>query len=248
MFRKLWKWRWIQPLLVRHWPAVEMKIGSHAWSLGMWNNFTERRMYMTGKADSIASVSRLTALVAGRRSLVFDIGANIGAFTVPLAACAGRGSTILAFEPIPELADRCRGNLRLNGLDGAAAVVEVALGREAGEMDLCLNVRNLGGSSLRPGPAGRSIPVAVRPLLDYLPDDRADYRTFVVKADVEGYEDEILIPFLSALPQDRVPDAVMIEATHKGRWREDLCGYLEERGYEPFFVGEEGNTLFLKPA
>ena len=52
-------------------------------------------------------------------------------------------------------------------------------------------------------------------------------------------------PFLSALSWDRLPDAIMNEVKHKRQWREDLCGYLQERGYKPFFVGEEDNALFL---
>ena len=164
------------------------------------DNYTERFMWRRGLRAEAASIGRLTLLVAGKRALVFDVGANCGAFTLPLATAAGPGSRIVAFEPNPVMAARLRTNLALNGLTESVHVVEVALGAQDGEAPLNLVERNLGRSSLRPVDSIIAIPVAVRLLAPYLPEHSHRYETFIVKIDVEGYEDEVLVPFLTTIP------------------------------------------------
>ena len=196
--------------------------------------------------DEAASIGRLTLLVAGKRSLIFDIGANCGAFTLPLATAAGAGSRIVAFEPNPVMADRLRTNLALNGLMERVEVAEIALGAGDGEAQLHLGENNLGRSSLRLVESNRSIPVTVQPLVRYLPDQLRSYEMFVIKIDVESFEDEVLVPFLSVTPDEGIPDAILMETHSADRWRADLKGVLSKRGYMPFFEGEDGNTLFLR--
>lgn len=244
-FRFFWRHKWCQPLIVKYWPTVKIKIGSHIYLLGIWDNFGDRRMYVTGKANSPMSISRLTAFVAGKRSLIFDIGANIGSFTVPLAACTGHGSKIYAFEPIPKLANRVRENLQLNGLLSRVSIEEIALGNDVEETNFYLQDTNLGGSSLHRKPSRRTIRVPVKPLSDYLPNFEFDYEVFIIKIDVEGYEDQILVPFLSELTRDRRPDVILTEINHQELWQRDLLGFLHELDYKSFFVGEENNAFFL---
>jgi len=72
------------------------------------------------------------------------------------------------------------------------------------------------------------------------------YDVFVIKIDVEGFEDEVLIPFLSAITIKDAPNAILLETQWANLWRADLVVFLKQRGYEPYFDGEDGNTLFLK--
>ena len=90
-------------------------------------------------------------------------------------------------------------NLALNGLTNSVEVVEVAVGGLEIEAALHMGESNLGRSSLRSIKATRSTPVIVRPLVRYLPEQARGYETFVIKIDVEGFEDEVLIPFLGAV-------------------------------------------------
>src|SRR5204863_2620810 len=53
--------------------------------------------------------------------VVLDVGAYVGFFAV-LAGLANRRSRILAFEPMPDNAERLRRHLELNGLDNAEAI------------------------------------------------------------------------------------------------------------------------------
>ena len=246
LFQCLWEVRALRPLLRRFWPAMQLEVGGHLFLLHPADNYTERFMWRKGLRVEAASIGRLTLLVAGKRALIFDIGANCGSFTLPLAAAAGEGSRVVAFEPNVVMSERLRTNLALNGLTHRVEVTEIALGETDGNATLYLVERNLGQSSLRLSDSARSIPVAVRRLEHFLPDQRQRFETFVIKIDVEGLEDEVLIPFLTSIPAPRMPDAILIETDSADIWGTDLRGALRQKGYRPVFIGEEQNTLFLR--
>jgi FkbM family methyltransferase len=89
---------------------------------GEWFTFHEnliREDYLRG----------LVALREGDR--VIDIGANIGAFTVLAASKVGPKGQVYAFEPDPQVCDRLKQNLRLNGLENVT-VYEGAVGAKSG--------------------------------------------------------------------------------------------------------------------
>ena len=246
LFQCLWETRTLRPAMRRFWPAMRTQVGGHTMLLHPADNYTERFMWRKGVRVEAASIGRLTLLVAGKRALIFDIGANCGTFTLPLAAAAGSGSRIIAFEPNPVMADRLKTNLALNGLTERVEIVGAALGATDGEATLHLVDRNLGRSSLRLVKSVRSILVTVRPLVRYLPDQLQRYETFIIKIDIESFEDEVLIPFFTATPAEGVPDAILIETHGADLWCADLSGVLKQQGYVPYFEGEDGNTLFLR--
>ena len=211
------------------------------------DNYTERVMWQRGLRAEAGSIGRLTLLVVGKRALVFDVGANCGAFTLPLATAAAAASRIVAFEPNPVMAARLRTNLALNRLTDSVDVVEVAIGAQDGEAPRNLVERNLGRATLRPIDSISSMPVAVRRLAQYLPEHSHRYETVVVKIDVEGYEDEVLVPFLTTIPGECMPDAILLKTDHDQLWGADVKDVLKELSYVPFFEGEEQNTLFTRP-
>jgi FkbM family methyltransferase len=248
LFNLLSRTRLLHPIVRRIWPAVRLEVGGHDLILHPADNATERYMWLHGTRREVASIGRLTLLVAGKRSLIFDIGANCGAFTLPLAAATGARSRIIAFEPNPVMAMRLRRNLVLNGLDSRVELQEVALGPRDGNTDLWIRARNLGLSSLHSSDhaSARAILVPVRQLVRFLPPSGHPYEIFVIKCDVEGFEDQALGPFLKSAAEDCLPDAILAETTNSDCWAWDLLGLMRHRGYATYFPGEDGNTLFLK--
>ena len=210
------------------------------------DNLTERFMWLRGMRYEAASIGRLTLLVAGKRALVLDIGANCGAFTVPLATAAAAGSRIIAFEPNPIMATRLKANLELNDLSDRVEHEEVAVGRNESVANLHLENLNLGASSLLSVESGNTIPVTVRPLTHYVPEQMTNYETFIIKIDAEGFEDEVLIPFFNAASPTSKPDAILMETGRSDLWSADPIGVLTGHGYVAHFEGEDGNTLFLR--
>jgi FkbM family methyltransferase len=136
--------------------------------------------------------------------LVFDIGSHVGD---RVAAFRRLGARVVAVEPQPALA----GTLRLLfGRDRSVTVVESAVGREAGDVALKLNLDNptistaseafIAASRGAPGWEGqrwiRTVQVPVT-TLDALIARHGAPR--FIKIDVEGYEAEVLAG-LSAPP------------------------------------------------
>jgi FkbM family methyltransferase len=68
-------------------------------------------------------------------SVVLDLGANIGAFSV-YAVTAAPGVVVYAYEPWPEFFQSLKGNLALNGHERAVHCFNYAVAGDAGSKDL----------------------------------------------------------------------------------------------------------------
>jgi len=66
-------------------------------------------------------------------AVVFDVGANIGLFSLHIDERCGGDVTLFAFEPIPAIAAICEANARDHFRGTQMRVFPVALSREAGE-------------------------------------------------------------------------------------------------------------------
>lgn len=152
--------------------------------------------------------------------VVWDVGANLGLYTVPFSDRAGSSGQVCAFEPTPacfsalERATEGRPNVKLFNL---------ALGDEAGSLPMSLATDELGAThSLAMGSAakeGQTIQVDVVRGDSLL--ERENLRCpNVIKIDVEGFEEEV-VRGLSGVLTRRECRAVLIEMHF---------GILEARG------------------
>lgn len=159
-----------------------------------------------------------------------DIGANIGAYSLFVAARAGRGARILAVEPQPEIFARLSFNIAQNPF-GTVKAVACALADKPGELTLFIDPTNRGESSVRilNSSAGTSVKVPAMTLLSLVEGEGYE-RIDAIKLDVEGAEDLILEPFLRDAPQALWPGFIIIEDSRQ-RWQSDLAGLLERSGY-----------------
>ena len=159
----------------------------------------------------------------------FDVGANIGYYS--LMAAKHGATRVIAFEPNPELAKRCRLNIELNGFDNRIEVVEAALGEKKGTLRLMLDEVDLGSSSIVSNVRGtREIPVNVVSLNEVITKMGVS-RIDVLKIDVEGMEDRILKPFFLTAQKSILPKMVIIEDTNKCVWNWDIIGWMLLGGY-----------------
>lgn len=135
----------------------------------------------------------LERLVASLKpgDVVFDVGANVGLYTVLLAKVVGDGGLVIAFEPQAHTYAHLMDNLKLNNLNNAHCFRK-ALGERTGQAMLSSG-EVIGGSSLvhaheADGP-GEVVDIAEGDQLvtaENLPLPRA------VKIDVEGYEHAVI--------------------------------------------------------
>ena len=160
-----------------------------------------------------------------------DIGANIGAYSLFVAARAGRGARILAVEPQPEIFARLAFNIAQNPF-GTVKAVACALADKPGELTLFIDPTNRGESSVRilNSSAGTSVKVPAMTLLALVEGEGYE-RIDAMKLDVEGAEDLILEPFLRDAPQALWPGFIVIEDSRQ-RWQTDLVGLLDRSGYK----------------
>ena len=123
----------------------------------------------------------------------YDIGANLGFFSLLFGRFAGPGGLIYAFEPVPGNADAIDRNARLNGLANVK-ILRIALCQVDGTEQLLL-ARHVGGATLQSAgvPPDHTGSLMVRTAaVDTLVKNRAIPPPNIVKIDVEGAELDVL--------------------------------------------------------
>ncbi len=194
-----------------------------------YNNNCEKKVLFTPQFFDPEELEILESRI--RDGFIFvDVGANVGAYALFVAARAGPHARILAVEPQPEVFDRLTYNIRQNPF-GTIKAVACAVADKTGELTLFLDTRNKGESSVKI--VGSSLAPAIRvpavTLLDLLQDEGIA-RVDAIKLDVEGAEDLILDPFFRTAPESLHPALFIIEDGRE-HWQIDLQGLFERSGY-----------------
>lgn len=176
----------------------------------------------------------IRGVAAGEGALnIIDIGANAGLFTaIALHEAQGRGH-VLVVEPNPVLLPRLEANIAFNKQASTVSVHAVAIGPKEGLMRLSFKGDDLGGASLAVGEGAsgqQEIEVPIRPLLS-LVQEAGMTRIDLLKIDVEGFEDQALIPFFETAPSSLHPAKILMEVSHAGRWQDDLRAVWTAHGY-----------------
>jgi FkbM family methyltransferase len=194
-----------------------------------YDNMCEKRLLFTPQYfDRRERAILVSHIKPGFRFI--DIGANVGAYSLFVAALAGGAAQILAIEPQPDIFERLVANMRLNPF-GTIKAVQCALADKAGEFTLFLDTKNRGESSLKAvrSPNGLAMKVPATTLMHIVAGEKFE-RIDAVKLDVEGCEDLILEPFFHEAAQTLWPDLIIME-DGVGRWHTDMEPFLVERGY-----------------
>jgi FkbM family methyltransferase len=181
----------------------------------------------------------------GRGYNFVDIGANVGAYALFVAAQAGRGAKILAIEPQPDIFARLIANIGMNP-SGTIKAVACAVADKAGELTLFIDTRNSGESSVRMlrSSSTRTLKVPAVTLKSLLEAEGYD-RLDALKLDVEGAEDLILEPFLRSAPESLWPRMIIIEDSTT-KWHVDLIELIHQSGYKQV-LRTKLNFVFARP-
>ncbi len=191
--------------------------------------FTPQMYEVAERAELVSEIDK--AKTSGRTFVFVDIGANVGLFSLFVASNAGRNVKILAIEPEPVNLSRLGFNLSANP-NMPIKIIALALGESPGRVVLEVDHRDRGGTRTRPLSQCEqtdTVYVECRPLLEVLKQEEVKYID-ALKIDVEGAEDEILVPFFSSAFEALWPSLIVIEDAHS-LWRSDLFSLLSERGY-----------------
>jgi FkbM family methyltransferase len=159
-----------------------------------------------------------------RGSIALDIGANIGAHTVPMAQLAGPNGLVVAFEPQPILHQILCANLAVNSIPNTMTYA-MALGNNQGTCMIPVldysKPYNFGGLGMDQVTEGVAVPLG---RLDDFLLERVDF----IKLDVEGYEFQVLEG--AAQTVDRCRPVMYVENDRKEKSAE-LIQCLLDMGY-----------------
>ncbi|MES2208749.1 MAG: FkbM family methyltransferase [Chloroflexota bacterium] len=180
-------------------------------------------------AAFLAAISVLEATEA------FDIGANVGVFSI--VASTTTTARITGFEPTPQLAATYRAVASANGL--GCEVEEIALGAERGSATLYLSARTDSSNSLVAGfrQAAGTVAVPMERLDDYV--IRSGRRPAVMKVDTETTEPAV---FEGGLETLRTVRPWIVCEVLAGTTETRLMALLQPLGYRFHHLGEHGPT------
>jgi FkbM family methyltransferase len=208
-----------------------------------YRNVCEKRILFTPQFFDPAELAALRARF--RPGFVFlDIGANIGGYSLFVAANAGSDCRIVSVEPQPDIYQRLVFNVRLNGFASVKALA-CAIADKDGELTLFVAAQNQGESSVKIMSGGGSaarITVPSKKLLTLIEEEGFE-RIDAIKLDTEGAEDIILDTFFAEAPETLWPSLVIMERGNS-RWHVDLPKLLNFNGYR--VVGETRNNVIYE--
>jgi FkbM family methyltransferase len=159
----------------------------------MWVDTRDRVIATHLLGEEIWEPAETAAFLAHAREgmCVFDIGANIGYYTLLAARSVGPSGLVIAFEPEPRNFKLLTRNVAENGFKNVR-LVNAAVSSREGVMRLHLDDANFGAHSFEPGSvrtsSGRSVEVATVPLDGFADEARAFDAGVLVKVDVQGAE------------------------------------------------------------
>jgi FkbM family methyltransferase len=196
-----------------------------------YNNVCEKRILFTPQFFDSAELATIKSKL--HDGFVFlDIGANIGGYSLFVAANASPNARILAIEPQPNIYERLIFNLHLNSFSTVKALA-CAVGDKDGDLTLFVDQQNQGESSVKvitQASAGGGIKVPAKRLLTILEEEGITH-VDAAKLDTEGAEDIILETFFGEAPQSLWPRILLIERGNS-RWHVDLPKLLADLGYK----------------
>lgn len=154
--------------------------------------------------------------------LFFDVGANVGSYTVLASGVAG--ATTWAFEPDPDTARDLAQNVEVNGLGDRVVLYQVAVGPADGTVSF---TRGEGAMNrVAPG-AAQTVPQRA---IDSLTGTDAPA---MIKLDVEGYEEQALLGARRTLGNPALK-VIAMEGTTPSILKLFGDNGLERAFYDPF--------------
>lgn len=207
------------------------------WNLDLGEGI-DLAIYLFGAFE--VATTRFLARVVKPGDVILDIGANIGAHTLPLARGCAEGGRVYAFEATDYACGKLRRNLELN--PALAHRVEVIHAILSDRMDGKVESQIVSSWSVEASPAGRDALAGIAKsvgdarvlTIDHWAEQTGLTKLDLVKIDVDGHEPKIFSGAMRTLERFR-PKILMELAPycHVGspdKMHEQMLG-LEQIGY-----------------
>ena len=168
--------------------------------------------------------------IAAEGSIVFDIGAHVGFYTLLSSVLVGSRGQVFAFEPVPRNLFYLREHLRLNQITNVT-VIEAAVADSDGKARFSESEDSTEGHIASEG--GLEVETAS---LDKLISMGKVPFPQVVKIDVEGAEMLVLSGAKSMIAN--VHPTIFL-STHSNHLHQQCCQFLKSLGYELESISEK---------
>lgn len=176
----------------------------------------------------------LRALLKGGVTF-YDVGANVGFFTVMAARLLGRNGRIFCFEPLATNCRQIQHNAALNGFENIS-IKPVALGKIDGEATFWTSAEptwgKLASTGTLPDKMAGEIKVPVRRLDTIVADEKLPSPD-VIKIDVEGAEVDVLLGATAILQRNRPALLIELHGTNQA-----VAETLSGLGYQVKVIGD----------
>lgn len=228
------------------WPSLNGPLDVTTWGIFMRldprRNITEKRLLLSPSRFELQERQILAACLKPGDRFV-DVGANIGAYTMWVAKIIGPHGRGIAIEPQPTVLARLVANIALNpGFN--VQIFPCGAGPSQSSMKLSIGSSNEGGASMATEQGGGDyVEVAIQPLLDMVMEAGLD-RIDALKIDIEGYEDQALMPFFATAPKALWPKLIILERSDKD-WTDDLMSMLTANGYTNRYISKRNYVMDL---
>lgn len=175
---------------------------------------------------------------------VLDIGANVGDWTISMAARVGPLGRVIAFEPVPYLAETIVKTARVNR-QSWVDVQQLALGTIDGTTEFSVERGNSGGSRLGRIEGDFSHITVNTARLDSFFGSRPDInRVDFIKIDVEGFEEAVLRGARASLARFR-PGLLFESGLESAEQRQSIHDLLTGLDYDAIGAAVPGGLIEL---
>jgi FkbM family methyltransferase len=213
--------------------------GGLLWSLNP-GDYVQQDLFWSGAKDCAEIREALRHMPRG--GTMFDLGANIGYYSIAIATALDGACSVHAFEPNPPTMRRLRKNLELNSVRGVFPREE-GLTDQPGSASVAEVAGDSGSSYLE---SGGTIPLTT---IDLFCERQGIERLDLLKIDIEGAEFRALRGACATLR--RFKPAILIELNPETLGREnssvrELVEFLEDLGYR--IADVRGGTAITRDA
>lgn len=175
----------------------------------------------------------------------YDIGANIGLWTLRMSELVGDTGCIYAFEPMSKNLELLRQNIQLSAFDQTVKVVPLALGNKSCRSTIYIPLDPGSSSMARETSNDKYEEIQVKCLDDIWEDQGCPYVTFV-KMDVEGSEPFVLeggTKFFRTIRPVVVCEVNSRKLNLMGKNMNHIYDKFSEWGYDSFFFDSTNQVL-----
>lgn len=179
---------------------------------------------------------QVSDFIPGANDIIFDIGANIGLYTIRQAKRAKNGR-VFSFEPNPYAFARLEKNLKANDLHNVFAINKAIFSKHC---QLGLKFNGFTGTTVVTSPLRELLKVEAL-TLDEIVRSYGIKRVNLVKIDVEGNEMEVLRGGEKSL---ELIDKIVIEC-HSKQLKEQVSSFLKGKGFSQVLQKKLERTYLL---